>query len=476
MRHSRTTLPYGSSTYDEALGSSLAQESCSASVCANNCEEICFVVFAWYDAWISRLCPSRGQFGIWFVFCLDFDMPIANPPPFEEELTSSFQELRKALGSIVVAGGLRPNEPQDMARRWGISRNLTWKLSKVLCAQDMLEAMHHLPGDEGIGIMIRAAEKRGTDRPLVDDVRAALTAFNRVIEVHSGDRATLELMLNGWGPRGSSERLEQSRKLAYRGNCGVWGAQARVRCQTSVVMPNLEKPDLLDVALVGGIVDFRRLRANIRWPLFRPRLYHDNYTPMVHGPGEIALDPAYADTAGPKLIAEFCSANMPPIKLVEEPSGPVYELSEGPVGNSGTFTCFFGTVMPAVATRYASPGDEHGELSTQMLLPAEWLLFDLLMHRDLEVAGLETFTVGRLGNANFDAGSMRLPMDEQHQELSGQPPVLSSDLVDRYENLVDYTLKRLDRPRREFRAYRLLVRYPLMHSNVIVRFPLPQRD
>lgn len=403
-------------------------------------------------------------------------MTLVDTPPFEEELTNSFQELRRSLSSVVSACGLRAAEPQEMARKLGVSRNLTWKFSKVLCAHDLFEAMHHLPGEEGVEIMIRAAEKRGADRPLAADVRTALAAFNRVVEVHSGDRATLEMMLDGWGARGSSERLEQSRKLAYRGNCGVWGAQARVRSQTHIVMPNRENPDLLDAALVGGIVDFRRLRPNVRWPLFRPRLYHDNYTPMVHAPGEVALDPAFADTPGPKLLSQFCSANMPAIRLVEEPSGFVYELSEGPVGNSGSFTCFFGTVMPSVATRYASPGDEHGELSTLLMLPVEWLQFDLLLHRDLGIGdNLESIMVGRLGNGSFEAGSMRLPFDEKPIELSGQPPALSSALVNGYDDIMAYVMQRLDRSMREFRALRLLVRYPLMHSNVMVRFPLPTR-
>jgi hypothetical protein len=404
-------------------------------------------------------------------------MPATKSPPFEEQLTNSFQDLRKSLGSMVSACGMRPAEPQDMARRLGISRNLTWKFSKVLCAHDLFEAMHHLPGDEGVEIMIRAAEKSGVEQPLAEDVRHALAAFNHVVQVHSGDRATLEMMLDGWGSRGGSERLEQSRKLAHRGNCGVWGAQARVRSQTDIVAPNRENPDQLDLALIGGIVDFRRLRPNIRWPLFRPRLYHDNYTTMVHAPGEEALDPAYADARGPKLLSKFCSPNMPAIRLAEEPTGPVYELSEGPVGNTGAFNCFFGTVVRAAANKYAAPGDEHGELSTLMLLPVEWLQFDLLIHHDLDVAPdqLDAFMVGRLGNANFEAGSMRLPFDEKPVELNGQPPVLSSSLVEGYDEIMDYTLTRLDRSIRDFRAYRLLVRYPLMHSNVIVRFPLPER-
>jgi hypothetical protein len=136
-------------------------------------------------------------------------------PQFEEQLTDSFLELRKSLNTLVTAFGSKPTQPQDMARRLGVNRNLTWKLSKVLCANDLQEAIQHLPGEEGVEIMLRAAQKKGVTRKLANNVRSAHAAFNRVVEVHSGDRATLELMLDSWCGNGSSDRLEQSRKLAF---------------------------------------------------------------------------------------------------------------------------------------------------------------------------------------------------------------------------------------------------------------------
>src|SRR5690349_9712018 len=119
--------------------------------------------------------------------------------PFEEQLTTSFQELRRSLSTLVNACGSKATKPQEMARRLGINRNLTWKLSKVISAHDLYEAIQHLPGDEGVEIMVRAAEKKGIDGELARNVRSAHAAFNRVVEVHSGDRATLELMLDSWG-------------------------------------------------------------------------------------------------------------------------------------------------------------------------------------------------------------------------------------------------------------------------------------
>src|SRR5690349_20977326 len=109
-------------------------------------------------------------------------------PTFEEQITESFQELRRSLGSLLNACGTRPTQPQQMARDLDVSRNLTWKISKVLCSHDLYDAMQHLPGDEGVEIMIRAAGNKGIDGVLAKDVRESLAEFNRVVEYHSGDR------------------------------------------------------------------------------------------------------------------------------------------------------------------------------------------------------------------------------------------------------------------------------------------------
>lgn len=116
---------------------------------------------------------------------------------------------------------------------------------------DLYQSLQHLPGAEGIEILPKAAHKVGVAELLLDNVREAQRDFDRVV-------------LDSMGGAGSGERLEYSRKLAFRGSSGVWGLQARVRCTTSFVAPNRDNPDLLDLGLVGGLVDVRRLRAGMR--------------------------------------------------------------------------------------------------------------------------------------------------------------------------------------------------------------------
>ncbi|MGD9690097.1 MAG: hypothetical protein AB7K52_10630 [Phycisphaerales bacterium] len=392
------------------------------------------------------------------------------PPPFEEHLTSAFQDLRSALERLLVSAGVDPSEPQEAARRLGLNRNLTWKLARVINGSDLYEALQHLPGSEGLDIIQRAASAAGVKDPLVSEVRSAQKAFDRVVEVHTGDRATLDLILDNMGS--SAERLEESRRLAFRGNSGVWGAQARVRVTSCIVAPSPDRPDMVDSVMIAGVVDFRRLRPNVRWPLFRPRVYTGTGETRV-SPAE-AIDPAFQGAAGPMFLGGFCRPFPPPVLAVPDGDSVVYELAEAPVGNTGAVTCYLGSLVRCTGERYATPDDPVADLSAQVSMPAEHLLFDLLLHRDLQDWGEpETFVIGQLLGSEPRVSPYRIPLGQRTELIAGQPPPLRCPQVPEYEEVMRFTLDRLGWSAREFRVLRLLVKYPPIHSSAVMRFRLP---
>ncbi len=394
-------------------------------------------------------------------------------PSFEDHLTTAIQDVRRTLGDLLSPTGLDPTEPQEMARRLKISRNLTWKISKVICCRNIFEAFQHLPGDEGVDILLRAAQTAGATSEAVQRVRVAQRELDRIIEIHTGDRATLDLIVENLGGIGSAERLEASRKTAFRGNSGVWGVQAKARATLLIQAPSQDNPDLLDLVTVGGILDFRRLRPNVRWPIFRPRMYRgDGELVEVH---DNALDPAFDGKAGPKLLGEFCTPMPLAMEAIPEGKGVVYELAEAPLGNMGTVTAFLGTFARAAAQRYAMPDDQYGDFSAQLSMPAETLLFDVAIHRSMEWADPETFVYGHLSGTEPRVQPFRIPVGEKPELLPGRPPAIHTSIVPQYERVVDYTMNRLGWSLRDFKVYRLILRYPPMHSSAVMRFMLPER-
>lgn len=395
---------------------------------------------------------------------------------FEEDLTTAFQGVRGALSALLAAGGADAGSPGEVARRLGLNRNLTWKLAKVLGEPDIYTALQHLPGEEGIEILTSAMKRIGVDAERIGAFRGALARFDEVVRVHAGDRNTLELILDSMGGAGSGERLEQSRKLAFRGNSGLWGLQARVRSTTTILAPSADDPMMIDLSIVGGVVDFRRLRPGIRWPLFRPRQYHDDGTPIVLGPKEEPVDPTSTDPSSPMLIRAFCSDNMPEIRAIKSRLGWDYEMGDGPVGNLGAFTCFFGRIVRKAVVKYWTEQDPFLDLLSHVTMPVETMIFDVLVHQDLAfLMSPKVMLLASTDGVGPGNQEQSIPLEARALELSGRPPLLSTPLIPRYEDLVSAVFARGGWNLREFRALRLTIKYPPMHSVAVMRNVLPKK-
>jgi hypothetical protein len=278
------------------------------------------------------------------------------------------------------------------------------------------------------------------------------------------------------GLLGSPTQLENSRELAYRGNSGIWGVQARARLTTGVIAPSRTEPDKLDLALIGGFLGFRRLRPDVRWTLFRFKGYNDDGSPRG---GEFErIDPSDPEDA-PRLMRRFCSVTMPRVEVVQSGVQTEYVLPGGPVGNLGAFDCYFGEIVRG-APMYRSEKDRFGEFSTGVRLPIETLVFDLIVHQDVPMPHAPRLIVQGFANTSPDGPDAskhmaELPIAEPILELAGSPPVVTTPLVPRYSDVMSTVYSRLGRPPHEFRGVRLMMKYPPMSSQVVLRWELPTR-
>ncbi len=403
-------------------------------------------------------------------------MVLDTPKELANDVRDALQRFRGALIELYSQAGADPGVPQDVSRRFGIHKNLAWKLSRVMGANDPFASIQHLPGDAGIDIALEAFNKSGVVSTTVNAVQSALSHLDDTIALHAGDRAHLELILDSMGLLGSPTQLVNSRELAFQGNSGIWGVQARARLTTGVVVPSKTDSDKLDIALVGGFLGFRRLRPDVRWSLFRFKGSNDDGSSRPVG-----FEPIDSSDPGdvPRLMRRFCSASMPRIETVHSDGESEYILPGGPVGNLGSFDCYFGEIVRS-ATMYQTEKDRFGEFATGIRLPIETLVFDLIVHKDVPMPSAPKLLV--LGDANTSPDlpgrvkySLELPITDPIVDLAGSPPVVTTPLVPRYSDVMSAVYNRLGRAPSEFRGYRMLMKYPPMSSQVVLRWELPER-
>jgi hypothetical protein len=392
---------------------------------------------------------------------------------FPDAFQRSVDDLRAAFAKLRASVPGLPERPLQMARFLHLDKNLAWKVARLAEAADAGEAVRHLPGPAGVKLVLDAFAEGGAGAEEIELVQAAVARFDRMVGEHTGDRATLELVLaSGASSVPDAQRMEASRKLAFQGNSATFGVQARVRFGFQLLAPSAQDPELVDVAAVGGLVDFRRLRTSVAWPLISV-----SGSSAEGGSAEVRHVPLGESLGGLPILRDFCSAPLPEIRAVLEPNGVVYELAEGPVGDTAASTCVFGWRTPAVGSVRAGPGDTLAEFMLTAETPAEALVFELFVHRDLPFVGPPALhaTSSLHGRPRFPLGERArytLPLSEGLEALHPASAPVAHPLLPRHAELVETACARAGWRLADFRGHRLTVRFPPIPSVVTLSYPL----
>jgi len=396
-------------------------------------------------------------------------------PGFQEDLAQTVLQMRGALTDVLASVGVDPGKPQAMSRQLGLDKTLAWKIGRLVTVADPAASLEHLPGASGMRILLAAVTAAGATDAAAATVTRAREAFDRLIEVHSGDRATLEAMVSGLrSTHHQPKRAESARRQSFLGNSATWGIQARVRVGLHLVAPAVSDASRIDLISIGALHELRRLRADTRWPL----VIHKRFDlPAADGSAQDDAMERIGDEGMP-LLREFCSSPLPDLRSVHVPNGTAWELSPGPVGKTANMTATFGFLNRSVAPVVSEAPGQFGEHLTMLNTPAETLLVDLLVHRTLPFASEpEALLVSRMeSDAHFataDCNRHRLPL---HEKLNPIGSMVSTPLLPRHPELVAMAAERIGHPLSDFAGYRLVMRYPPIPAVAVLRNALPTAE
>jgi hypothetical protein len=395
-------------------------------------------------------------------------------PHFPTDLKRIARNLRAALSSLLVAAGLDPMDPQSLAREWGVNRQLSWKIVKVIQIYDAYVALQHLPGNEGLGILLKKAEQAGVAAPLLDALREAAQAFDQLIETHCGDRAVFDIMGSEFSQTEPARQQQANlRKQFFLGASSIWGAQTKVNLVSWFVCPSAgEGADARHVDLVSikAWIGFRRLRENLSWVMSRQMSRHDTGAWMPI-PAAEALDPR-SDSKVP-LMRDFCSDPVPEISVREDDGRTIVSLAPGPVGTAGQVSCLFGKIHRRMP-HFRSETDQFSKFMCDLNVPSELTIFDLFVHQSMAYAIPPSVTLSSLMEPR-DPGLDRslLPLHEALSELGAPSPAPLTLEVPRYQEMIDLVMARTGWAPEEFAGFRLRMNYPPLPAVLTMRYELP---
>lgn len=386
------------------------------------------------------------------------------------------RSLRNAFSELLTSVGMDPNDPQGMSRSMGLNKNLAWKISKIVQTDDPSVTLEQMPGSAGIRIFLNSVERAGARAGELQAARDAVEGYEKLIEIHSGDRATLEMMGSDLSPAGRQQRDEQHRKMLFMGSSYVWGVQARVMLKVGVVGLGRDG-GTLDFASMSGLIDFRRLRTDVSWTMARRYWNNDDGSKMAMSRPE-AVDLRYNGDEQAPLMADFCSKPLPELRrMMDGGGGTNFDLVEGPVGNTGALSCVVGTIqrgIPYVRT----PENQVGEHTALCDTPAELMILDLLVHEKLGFAHqprAQCFSRLRASLGQGGDDKKKLTLHEQIQDLgvSSYPPATPE--VRAYGDMIRAVFDRTGWKLPEFRLFRMRIAYPVCPAALMLSYDLPDQ-
>ncbi len=390
--------------------------------------------------------------------------------------------LRSAFASVLDSLPVpRLSRGSQLAEALDIDRTLAWKITKLIEGDDPFAAARFVPGTSGVNIFLRAAARRQVPRASIAATQKAFGDFRTLMQVHAGDRKSFGMMLAGHVKDDPARADLEHQKQAFHANSYLWGVQAGTQLDTYLINSSTNA-DLLDVAIIRGYVDLRRIRPNVPWRI--ARLYSVNdvgelRTSFVREPLDHSRLPEPGADELP-LLKEFCSQPLPQYRAVSGPRGSVeYELAEAPVGNTAAHTCMIGEVVRGAGPRYRGDRDWLFVVRARMRTPCEAMIFDLMIHRELFgriTPKLDLFS--ELFAAELDAHyeeSDRLPVHEGVQYLGCGPDMVRAPEVPHYAGLIRYAFERLGWDAQQFDIYRVRMQFPVMPAAVLLTHPLPDR-
>ncbi len=398
---------------------------------------------------------------------------------FEPECRAALDALRAALIELYASVGADPGAPQDVARRFHVNKTLTWNISKVMASDDPLSTIPKLPGASAFRSFLAAVEREGAGEEVLGRVRRAVSDLDDTVARHVGDRATLELVVDGIASA-RGDHLELSRKLVFRGNSGLWGVQAKTRLMSVFMAPNAKDATRIDIAIVRGYIGLRRLRSSVRWPIFQISGWGEDNQGMAEERWE-PLEPGPEAGHRLPLLRSFSTLGTAAIEESKHAKGGTeYLWTPGPIGNAGAMDCFLADCSRSAAAKHRTEHDTFGEFGATISVPTERLVFDLIVHEDLAFALQPTVhAISGLfphrSEGNDGDHALELPVSQTVARLPGQPPSVATSDVPRYSEIAQFVYGRMGWTPSSMRGCRLSLLYPPFGSTVFLRFGLPAR-
>jgi len=383
-----------------------------------------------------------------------------------EQAQECLTGLKNAVTDILQALPGKLEQPRDVYKTLGIDRMIGWNIFKLHELDDCFLSVRHIPRKAAFKGFLRAASRQGVVDSLLSAAEKNFNLFEDLVELHAGDRPSMEMMLLAYSEEGSSQASLDHRKLAFTGNRFLYGLETRTRLTISLFEPT-DSPTDWKLTLLKGSFGLRRNRPDIPWFYVRPRVFTE-FEGQPHSP---ASKPLVKPENGNRLpyYTPFCNCSLPSITSSGRFVESVEEIFPLETGNAGLMDLVFAEIIDLDGFVM----DEDSSTSAKVITPCHLAVMDIIVPSSF--AGNSEFSPRVVSSIleESDAYNEQL-IDLSRSILPIEPgfeikPTIEQNTLDGVENygeIVEDLFKRRDLNPLNYTTIRSFVHFPVIPSNL----------
>lgn len=390
----------------------------------------------------------------------------------QPQLRVGLERLRDAQVALIEAICGSSPRANEVAAKFGVHAKLGWQIWNIAYSDDLKLAVRSIPSERSLRVWRQAAESVAAPSDLVTRVVEAHRSFDQLAEAHAPDRELLELMVEASAPPEEAAETRW-RRQAFMGATYIWGVRAKTLLSSVFLHPS-PQGKTFDMVRIQGLLGLLRARPNVRWPFSQSIVQSPDDAPRTPK-REPLSGSASAERNGTPLLVEFCSQPTPQVQRRLSDLGMLEdELLPGVVGRAGECDVITGEIVREVAPIHATQPGELALFGAGVRTPAELLISDHFVHRDL-FPGVErelcvfSELISPLTRDDRD----RLSVSERVQSLGRGFERIRTAEIPRYAELAEFVTRRTGWRAEEFDVFRVRMRYPPIPVAVMLRHPLP---
>lgn len=299
------------------------------------------------------------------------------------DLAPTFDRLRAAVKVVLDTRPKAAAGARACAREFGFDKSIGWKIFQIGYSTDFVTALSALPGARGWEIVLSKFTLARASGAAVDEVAAALAAFERQLADRRIDRSMLSGMAAAVVDTDDSRRqMLRLRKQASDAMAVIHGVHASARIGTYLVAPS-KTAGMADLAALTLVEGLERRRPGPPWPLFFPIFHFDSdgtSRPSKGGP--------LSSSARAPMVADLGSTDILDTEIAPSDARPGAFCFVGrSAKRAEPLTVCFGEHDTAVGPLVKQGAEKVCELSMPVTVPTSVSVLDILLHREVRRTG-----------------------------------------------------------------------------------------